>query len=46
MIRKTILFASFLVVVIGAVSCNKNYYSGSGRGSKCGCPSEKGMISY
>ncbi len=46
MIRKTVFLASFLVVLIAGTSCNKNYYSGSGRGSKCGCPSEKGMISY
>ncbi len=41
---------AFLVLVAGLLvmsSCNKNYYSGSGKGGKnCGCPSHKGMTGY
>jgi hypothetical protein len=29
-----------------AVSCNRNYYSGTRKGSDCGCPSHKGMVGY
>jgi hypothetical protein len=47
---KTINKIALLVLVAGmflAVSCNKNYYSGSGKGGKnCGCPSSKGMSGY
>ncbi len=39
-----VLLASLLVV---ATACNKNYYSGNGKGGKgCGCPSHKGMSGY
>lgn len=45
-INKIVLF----VLLFGALlftACNKNYYSGSGKGGKnCGCPSNKGMIGY
>ena len=27
-------------------SCHRNYYSGTGKGSNCGCPSHKGMSGY
>lgn len=27
-------------------ACNRNYYSGTGKGSNCGCPSHKGMSGY
>lgn len=27
-------------------ACSRNYYSGSGKGSNCGCPSHKGMSGY
>jgi predicted small secreted protein len=40
-----IVFALLVVVMLAA--CNKNYYSGSGKGGKgCGCPSHKGMVGY
>ena len=33
-----------LLVIVFLASCNKNYYSGGGKGGKnCGCPSQKGM---
>jgi len=35
--RKLIYVALFLATVILS-SCERNYYSGSGKGSKCGCP--------
>jgi type III secretory pathway lipoprotein EscJ len=36
-----------LLVIIFLAACNKNYYSGSGKGGKnCGCPSQKGMSGY
>lgn len=41
---------TFLLLVAGMLflaSCNKNYYSGTGKGGKnCGCPSHKGMSGY
>ncbi len=27
-------------------ACNRNYYSGNGKGSGCGCPNTKGMVGY
>ena len=36
-----------LLVIVLLSACNKNYYSGSGKGGKnCGCPSHKGMTGY
>jgi predicted small secreted protein len=38
-----------LVLLAGMVfltACNRNYYSGTGKGSNCGCPSHKGMSGY
>jgi hypothetical protein len=47
---KTINKFTLLILVAGIVlltACNKNYYSGSGKGGKnCGCPSHKGMSGY
>lgn len=37
-----LLFVGMVVVS----SCSRNYYSGSGKGSNCGCPSHKGMVGY
>jgi hypothetical protein len=35
----------FIMILLAA--CNKNYYSGSGKGGKnCGCPNTKGMSGY
>ncbi|HQV05175.1 MAG: hypothetical protein R2796_07495 [Chitinophagaceae bacterium] len=40
-----IAIALLLLAFLGA--CNKNYYSGTGKGGKnCGCPSHKGMTGY
>jgi hypothetical protein len=39
-----LLLISGIFIVAG---CNKNYYSGTGKGGKdCGCPSHKGMSGY
>ena len=36
-----------LLVVVLLASCQKNYYSGTGKGGKgCGCPATKGMSGY
>ena len=46
---KTVNKLALLLVVLSVlfVSCNKNYYSGTGKGGKnCGCPSHKGMSGY
>jgi len=47
---KTIQKIALLLLVAGMVivaGCNKNYYSGTGKGGKdCGCPSHKGMSGY
>jgi len=45
-IKKIALFLLVAGMVVVS-SCNKNYYSGSGKGGKnCGCPSHKGMSGY
>jgi predicted small secreted protein len=45
---KTISRVIFVVLaVILLAACNRNYYSGTGKGGKnCGCPSHKGMSGY
>ncbi len=43
--KKFVYMALFLTLIVGT-SCSKNYYSGSGKGSNCGCPSKKGMVGY
>jgi hypothetical protein len=35
-----------LAGVITLSACSRNYYSGTGKGSSCGCPSHKGMSGY
>jgi len=36
-----------LLIVVLLAACNKNYYSGTGKGGKnCGCPATKGMSGY
>ena len=36
-----------LLMMVLLASCNKNYYSGAGKGGKgCGCPNTKGMSGY
>ncbi len=36
-----------LVIMLVLAACNKNYYSGAGKGGKnCGCPNTKGMSGY
>jgi len=45
--RKNNIFLLILLLgTILAFGCNKNYYSGTGKGSGCGCPSHKGMVGY
>ncbi|MCW3075096.1 MAG: hypothetical protein JWP69_2165 [Flaviaesturariibacter sp.] len=40
--KKNLLAVALLLsLVISATSCQRNIYSGSGKGSKCGCPSVK-----
>jgi len=47
---KTLHKFAILLLLAGMVlgtSCNKNYYSGSGKGGRgCGCPATKGMSGY
>jgi hypothetical protein len=47
---KTIHKAAFLFLILGMLvlaACQRNYYSGTGKGGKnCGCPSHKGMSGY
>jgi hypothetical protein len=43
---KSINKIALLLLLTGMIilsACSKNYYSGTGKGSKCGCPSQKGM---
>jgi len=46
MIKKSTYMALLLTAVILITGCQRNYYSGGGKGSKCGCPSQKGMVGY
>lgn len=41
-----IIVIALLLVVIMATACSRNYYSGNGKGSNCGCPATKGMVGY
>jgi predicted small secreted protein len=47
---KTLHKIALLLLVAGMLivaGCNRNYYSGTGKGGKnCGCPSHKGMSGY
>ncbi|HSU28235.1 MAG TPA: hypothetical protein VLJ68_07630 [Chitinophagaceae bacterium] len=46
---KTIHKIALFLLLLGAVivsGCQRNYYSGTGKGSNCGCPSHKGMSGY
>ncbi|HEX2536377.1 MAG TPA: hypothetical protein VHK69_21695 [Chitinophagaceae bacterium] len=38
---KTMFYTLLLIAVVTATGCAKNYYSGTGKGSKCGCPSTR-----
>jgi hypothetical protein len=44
--KNKFLVLLLLLGMIVAVGCNRNYYSGTGKGSNCGCPSHKGMTGY
>jgi hypothetical protein len=44
--RNKILLMLLLAGMVSISACSKNYYSGSGKGSNCGCPSHKGMSGY
>jgi predicted small secreted protein len=44
--QKSKIIVLLLMLGIILASCNKNYYSGTGKGSNCGCPSHKGMVGY
>ncbi len=47
MMKATLKIALALIIVFAFTACNKNYYSGTGKGGKnCGCPSHKGMSGY
>jgi predicted small secreted protein len=42
-----IAFALLLAGILSLTACNKNYYSGAGKGGGgCGCPNTKGMSGY
>jgi predicted small secreted protein len=38
MMKKYTIMALFLALVIIGTGCQRNYYSGTGKGSNCGCP--------
>ncbi len=38
--------ALLLSMIFLLEGCQKNYYTGAGKGSNCGCPSKKGMVGY
>lgn len=37
---KRIIYMALFLTVLTVVGCQKNYYSGTGKGSKCGCPNK------
>jgi len=41
-----IFLAALLIVAVGAIGCNKNYYTSKAKGNDCGCPNKKGMVGY
>jgi hypothetical protein len=43
---KKLFYLALFLAVLGTTSCHRNYYSGTGKGSNCGCPSKKGMVGY
>jgi hypothetical protein len=43
---KKILYITLFTIAIIIAGCSKNHYSGSGKGSNCGCPNKKGMVGY
>jgi len=46
---KNINKMTLLLLLAGMITlsaCSRNYYSGTGKGSSCGCPSHKGMSGY
>ena len=43
---KKIIYVALFLTAITIAGCQKNYYSGTGKGSNCGCPSHKGMSGY
>jgi hypothetical protein len=46
MVKKMTAVALFLTLIFAVSGCQKNFYSGSGKGSNCGCPAKKGMVGY
>jgi len=45
-ILKKITIMLLLAGMLVLSACGRNYYSGTGKGSNCGCPSHKGMSGY
>jgi len=43
---KRLLAILLIMGIFFAAGCSRNYYSGTGKGSNCGCPSHKGMSGY
>jgi predicted small secreted protein len=43
---KRLIYMALFLTAITLAGCQKNYYSGTGKGSNCGCPSKKGMVGY
>jgi hypothetical protein len=46
---KNINKMTLLLLLAGMIflsACSRNYYSGTGKGSNCGCPGHKGMSGY
>ena len=39
---KKLIYMALFVTAIALAGCHRNYYSGTGKGSNCGCPSTKG----
>jgi predicted small secreted protein len=39
--KKSIYVLMLAIATVLFASCNKNYYSGTGKGSNCGCPSTR-----
>jgi hypothetical protein len=35
---KKVFYVALFLTILGITGCSRNYYSGSGKGSSCGCP--------
>jgi predicted small secreted protein len=37
---KKLIYMALFLTILTVMGCSRNYYSGAGKGSGCGCPSK------